>query len=237
MNISKNIFLILFSLLSTISFAQNTSELDCENDFEIIETEILSQEKVSYKILYSQKTYTKESFEFSKGVLVIADLNNQLTIKEIINIIGRIAVKNKLSEVLAFRTCKAVELYYQNEKLTLEQTDYLQENLLPSMEIDLNKSLSKKERKKNKKKRDLIEKVSKESCGELEGLKTDNLTMEQLNQVVSSVSSQYAEKTMKVYEMSFEESVDLFLKDLINHLLYDCELMKKTAMDFNGKSE
>ena len=227
MNISKNIYLILFLLISTINFAQNTSELDCESEFEKIDTEIESQKIVSYKILYSNKLYTEESFEFSEGVVIISDLNSKLTIKEIINIIGRIGVKNKLSKVLAFKTCKAVEYYFANEKLTLEQTDYLQENLLPSMEIDLNKSLSKKERKKNKRKRDLIESVSKESCEKLSGL--DKLNMDSFSILVSSISSKYAEKTMKVYELPFEESVDEFLKDLMSHLLFDCETVQKIA--------
>jgi len=229
MSITKNIYLIIFLLLSTINYAQNRSELDCESGFEKIDSEIETQGIVSYKILYSNKLYTEESFEFSEGVVVISDLNSQLTIKEIINIIGRIGVKNKLSKVLAFKTCKAVELYFTNEKRTLEQTDYLQENLLPSMEIDINKSLSKKERKKNKRKRDLIESVSKESCEKLTEFGTDKLSMESFNQIVSSTSAKYAEKTMKVYEMSFEQSVDEFLKDLMNYLMFDCQIVKEFA--------
>ncbi len=229
MSITKNVYLIIFLLLSTINYAQNRSELDCESGFEKIDSEIETQGIVSYKILYSNELYTEESFEFSEGVVVISDLNSQLTIKEIINIIGRIGVKNKLSKVLAFKTCKAVELYFTNEKRTLEQTDYLQENLLPSMEIDINKSLSKKERKKNKRKRDIIESVSKESCEKLAEFGTDKLSMESFNQIVSSTSAKYAEKTMKVYEMSFEQSVDEFLKDLMNHLMFDCQIVKEFA--------
>ncbi|MFD0975432.1 hypothetical protein, partial [Salinimicrobium gaetbulicola] len=67
MNIKKNIILILFSLLSTINLAQNTSELNCESGFEKMETELESQKSVSYKIIYSQNLYTEESFDFREG--------------------------------------------------------------------------------------------------------------------------------------------------------------------------
>lgn len=232
MNITKNILLFLFSLVSTINLAQSTSEIDCGDGFETIEVELESQKSVSYKVIYSQKLYTEDSFEFSEGVIVISDLNDKNSINDIAKIIATIGAKNKLSKITAFKTCKAVDLYFQKFKLTPKDANYLENNMLPKIEIDLNKLLSKKERKKNKQKRDLIEMVSKESCRELQKLKTNNLTMEQINNIVSGTSSQYIEKTLKVYEMSFEESVNQFLKDLADYLLFDCELIKKHAMGF-----
>ena len=229
MNISKNIFLILFSLLSTINFAQNTSELDCENGFEKIETELESQKSISYKIIYSQNLYTEESFEFSEGIIVINDLNDKIKPKEIIETIARIGVKNNLTKIIAFRNCNSIGLYFQQSELSTEQRNLLSNDLIAEIDIDLHKSLSKKERKKHKRKRDLIESVSKESCEKLTELGTDKLTMESFNQIVSGTSSKYAEKTMKVYEMSFEESVDKFLKDLMNHLMSDCRVVKDFA--------
>ena len=74
MNISKQILLILFSLLSAINFAQTTADVNCESELKTIETEIKSQSSVSYKIVFSQKLYTEESFEFSEGIIVITDL-------------------------------------------------------------------------------------------------------------------------------------------------------------------
>ncbi|WP_452227647.1 hypothetical protein [Lacinutrix sp. MEBiC02404] len=227
MNICKKIFLILFSLLSTINFAQNTVESDCENGFKKIETELESQKTVSYKIIYSQKLYTEESFEYSEGIIVINDLNDQIEPKEIIETIARIAVENKLTKIIAFRNCNSIGLYLQKSELSTEQSNLLSNDLIAEMNIDLQKSLSKKERKKQKRKRDFIESVSKESCEKLVELKTDKLTMESFNQIVSGTSAKYAEKTMKVYEMSFEESVDEFLKDLMNHLMSDCQVVKE----------
>ena len=233
MNISKNIFLILFSLLSTINFSQNTSELDCENGFEKIETELESQKSVYYKIIYSQNLYTEESFEFSEGIIVINDLNDKIKPKEIIETIARIGVKNNLTKIIAFRNCNSIGLYFQQSELSTEQRNLLSNDLIAEIDIDLQKSLSKKERKKHKRKRDLIESVSKESCEKLTELGTDKLTMESFNQIVSGTSAKYAEKTMKIYEMSFEESVDKFLKDLMNNLMSDCQVVK----DFSRNQE
>ena len=229
MNIYKNIFLILFLLLSTINFAQNTAESDCENGFKKIETELKSQKTVSYKIIYSQKLYTEESFEYSEGIIVLNDLNDQIEQKEIIETIARIGVENKLTKIIAFRNCNSVGLYLKKTELSTEQSNLLSNDLIAEMNIDLQKSLSKKERKKQKRKRDFIESVSKESCEKLTELGTDKLTMESFNQIVSGTSAKYAEKTMKVYEMSFEESVDKFLKDLMNHLMSDCRVVKDFA--------
>lgn len=237
MNITKYLLIPLFSLLPTVSLAQKAFELDCENGFETIETEVESQEIVSYKIIYSQKLYTEESFEFSEAIVVVSDLNNKISTEKIIEIIVRIGVKNKLSKVLAFKTCKAVEFYFQQPELTPEQADYIDKNLLPNVEIDLNKSLSKKDRKKNKRKRDLIELVSKESCEELKKLKIDKVTMEHINQVVTNTSVQNVKKIEKVYELSFEESTIKFLEDLTNHLFVHCELIKEHIKQFKGKSE
>jgi hypothetical protein len=235
MDSSKNILLILFLLLSTINFAQTTADVNCESELKTIETEIKSQNAVSYKIVFSQKLYTEVSFEFSQGIVVITNLNDNLNIDETIKVIVAIGVENKLSKMLAFKSCKAVELYFNQNRLTPEQTDYLDKNLLPKVEIDLNKSLSKKEKKQSKRKRDLIESVSKESCEKLTEFGTDKLSMESLNQIVSSTSAKYSEKTMKVYEMSFEESVDEFLKDLTNHLMFDCQVMKEFAKNYEEK--
>ena len=235
MNIKKYLLIILFLLLPTINFAQKTSELDCENGFETIETEIESQEIVSYKIISSRKLYTEESFEFSEGIIVIADLNDQVSIKEIIKVIAGIGVKNKLSKILAFKTCKAVELYLQQLNLTSKQEDYLDKNLLPIVEIDLHKSLSKKERKRNKRKRDLIELVSRESCEEFKHLDIKKISVEQISQITSEISAQYVKKIEKVYAMSFEESTKEFLEDLANHSMFDCELMKEFAKELNEK--
>ncbi|AEH02742.1 hypothetical protein [Lacinutrix sp. 5H-3-7-4] len=229
MNIYKIIFLILFLLLSTINFAQNTAESDCENGFKKIETELKSQKTVSYKIIYSQKLYTEESFEYSEGIIVLNDLNDQIEQKEIIETIARIGVENKLTKIIAFRNCNSIGLYLKKTELSTEQSNLLSNDLIAEMNIDLQKSLSKKERKKQKRKRDFIESVSKESCEKLTELGTDKLTMESFNQIVSGTSAKYAEKTMKVYEMSFEKSVDKFLKDLMNHLMSDCRVVKDFA--------
>lgn len=227
MNISKQILLILFSLLSAINFAQTTADVNCESELKTIETEIKSQSSVSYKIVFSQKLYTEESFEFSEGIIVITDLNDNLNIDETIKAIVTIGVENKLSKILAFKTCKSVEFYFNQNRLTTEQTEYLDKNLLPKVEIDLNKSLSKKEKKQNKRKRDLIEMVSNKSCEKLENSKMEKINAEEFTQIVSSISAEYAEKTQKIYDMSFEESVMLFINDLTEYIFRNCEELKR----------
>jgi hypothetical protein len=227
MNIHENIYLILFLLLSTINFAQTTADINCESELKTIDTEIETQKTVSFRIVFSEKQYTDESFEFSQGIIVISDLNDSLNIDEIIKVIATIGVKNKLTKILAFRTCKSVEFYFNQNKLTFEQTDYLENNLLPIVEIDLNKTLSKKERKKNKRKRDLIEMVSNESCEKLENSKMEKLNAEEFTNIVSSISAEYVEKTQKIYDMSFEESVDQFLNDLTEYIFRNCEELKR----------
>ena len=236
MNIIK-ITTILFLFLPILTFGQSKTTLDCENGFEKIETNLKSQKTVSYKIIYSRKLYTKESFEFSEGAIVISDLNDQINPEEIIETVVRIGVKNKLSKVLAFKTCQAVEFYFQQPKLTSEQVDYLKNNLIAKVDIDLNKSLSKKDRKKNKRKRDLIELVSKETCEKFTQLKSEKLSMEQIKEAITMTSVQYVEKIKKIYEMPYEESIVKFLEDLSNHLVFNCELMKKFANQFKGTQE
>ncbi|SFZ95206.1 hypothetical protein SAMN05428642_1152 [Flaviramulus basaltis] len=231
MNIIKNLLLILFLLLSTINFAQTTADINCASELKTIDTEIKSQSTVSYKIIFSQKLYTEKSFEFSEAIIVITDIDDNLNLDETIEAIVAIGVKNKLSKILAFKTCKAVEFYFNQNRLNSSQTDYLDKNLLPKVEIDLNKSLSKKERKKNKRKRDLIELVSNKSCEKFEQLKTTRISAEQFVQILSKISADYAKKTQKVYEMSFEESAIQFIDDLTKHLVVNCgpvsELKKK----------
>lgn len=227
MNIKKNIVFILFFFLPTIPFAQNTADYDCENGFEKIETELKSQEVVSYKIMFSQKLYTKQSFEFNEGVIVLKDFNDQIQPNEISKIIAQISVKNKLAKIIAFKKCEAIKFYFRQSKLTNEQKEFLNNNLIAEVDIDLYESLDKNEKKKHKKKRDLIESVSNESCENMSNFSQDKLSMEKINQIVSSTAAKYVEKTMKAYEMSFEESVDEFLMDLTNHLISNCETMKK----------
>ena len=227
MNISKNIILNLFLFLSTINFAQNKSEIDCENGFEKIETNLEFQKSVSYKVIDSQKIYTEESFEFSEGIILINDLNDQVKPEEIIETIARIGIKNKLTKIIAFRSCDSIELYFQQSELSTAQKNLLTDYVIAEIDIDLYKSLSKKEKKKHKRRRDLIESVSKESCEKLTEFRNDKLVIEKLGLIVSSTSAKYAEKTMEVYETSFEESVDKFLNDLMSHLMHNCKIVRE----------
>ena len=98
---------------------------------------------------------------------------------------------------------------------------------MPIVEIDLNKTISKKERKKNKRKRDLIEMVSNKSCEKLENSKMKKLNAEEFTQIVSSISAKYADKTEKIYDMPFEESVEQFLNDLTEYIFRNCEELKR----------
>lgn len=204
-------------------------DLDCENGFKKVQTEIESTPQVDYKLIYSQRKYGKDSFEFSEGIIVVEEISDELNQNDLAQIIGRIGVENNLTKIIALRNCDAGRLYLQQTERTSEQQNYLKQNVIAEIDIDLFKSLSKKEKKQHKKKRDLIESVSKESCKKLAEFGTDKLTMESLNQIISGTSSEYAEKTMKIYEMPFEQSVDKFLKDLMSHLLFDCQIVREFA--------
>lgn len=223
----RNIVFILFLFLTTLNFSQNTADYDCEYGFEKIETKLKSQEIVSYKIIHTQKRYTKQSFEFNEAIIVLNDINDKIQPNEISKIIAQIGVENKLTKIIAFKNCEAITFYFRPSKLTDEQKELLNNNLIAEVDIDLYESLDKKEKKKHKKKRDLIESVSNESCENLSNFSQDILSMEKINQVVSSTAAKYVEKTMNAYEISFEESVDEFLIDLTNHLISNCEAMKK----------
>ena len=204
-------------------------DLDCETGFKKIQTEIESTPQVDYKLIYSQRKYGDESFEFSEGIIVVKQISDESTYNDIAQIIGRIGVENNLTKIIALRNCDAGRLYLRKKELTSEQQNLLSESVIAEVDIDLLKSLSKKEKKKHKKKRDLIELVSKESCKKLAEFGTDKLTMESFNQIVSGTSANYAEKTMKIYELPFEESVDEFLNDLMSHLMFDCQIVREFA--------
>ncbi len=204
-------------------------DLDCETGFKKIQTEIESTPEVDYKLIYSQRKYGKESFEFSEGIIVVKEISDTINQNDLAQIIGRIGVENNLTKIIALRNCDAGGLYLRKNELTTEQQNYLRQSVIAEIDIDLLKSLSKKEKKQHKKKRDLIESVSKESCKKLAEVGTDKLTMESFNQIVSGTSAEYAEKTMKIYEMPFEQSVDAFLSDLMSHLLFDCQLVRYFA--------
>uniref|UniRef100_UPI004049628D hypothetical protein n=2 Tax=Flavobacteriaceae TaxID=49546 RepID=UPI004049628D len=149
----KKLLSILFLIYSSVIFTQNKTGFNCVNEFDEIETEVELQNTVSYKIISSQKLYTKETFEFSKGILIISNLNEKLKPKEIVKVISTIGIKNNLSKIIAFETCRALEIYYKNKKPNEEELKHLKENLIIELSLDINKSLSKEERKRNKKKR------------------------------------------------------------------------------------
>ena len=227
MNFKKHLIIFLFTILSSINFAQKKSEFNCGNGFEIIETEIESQKTVSFRIISSVKLYTKESFEFSEGIILISDLNKNLNLEEVVKTIATIGVKKKLSRIIAFKTCKAVEIYYKIAKPTIEQKEHLEKNLIIEINIDINKSLSRKERKKNKKKRNFIESIGNEACEILTKIKLEKFTSENLSNVVISKASENVEKMMKIYELSFEEGSIIFMKDLTYHIVDNCKLVKE----------
>lgn len=204
-------------------------DLDCETGFKKIQTEIESTPQVDYKLIYSQRKYGKESFEFSEGIIVVKEISNEINQNDLAQIIARIGVENNLTKIIALQNCDAGGLYLRQNELSSEQKYYLSQNVIAEINIDLLKSLSKKEKKQHKKKRDLIESVSKESCRKLAELGTDKLSLESFNQIVSGTSAKYAEKTMKIYELPFEQSVDEFLNDLMSHLLFDCQLVREFA--------
>jgi len=227
MNFKKYLLIFLFIILSSKNFGQEKSEFNCGNGFEIIETEVESQKTVSFRIITSQKIYTKESFEFSEGIVLIPDMNENLKSNEIVKTVATIGVKKKLSKIIAFKTCKAVEIYFKKAKSTKEETDYLNKNIIIELKLDINKSLSKKEKKKNKKKRDFIESIGIEICEVLSKNETEIFSSEKLSNAMVPKLSENVEKMMKVYDLSFEESSDLFMKDLTLYLIDNCKIVNE----------
>lgn len=227
MNIRKHLILISFTIFPLINFAQENSKFICVDKFETLETEVESQKTVSYKIISSRKLYTEESFEFSEGIIIISDLNSNLNLKELTKTVATIGVKNKLSKIIAFKSCRAVEIYYQAIKPTAEQKNYLEKNLIAKVDIDINKSLNKKERRKNKKKRDFVQLIANESCDILTKNKIENFSSKTLSNIVILKASQNVEKMMKVYDLSFEEGSVLFMKDLTTYLIDNCKIVNE----------
>ena len=132
-----------------------------------------------------------------------------------------------MSKIIGFKTCKAVEIYFKKTESTKEEINYLKNNLIIKLEIDINKSLSRKERKKNKKKRDFIESVGIEICEVLSEEETENFSSEKLSNAMIPKLSENVEKMMKVYDLSFEESSDLSIKDLTLYLIDNCGIVTK----------
>ena len=227
MNFKKYLLIFLFTILSSKNFGQQKPEFNCGNGFEVIETEVESQKTVSFRIISSQKIYTKESFEFSEGIVLISDLNENLNTNEVVKTIATIGVKKKLSKIIGFKTCKAVEIYFKKTESTKEEINYLKNNLIIELKIDINKSLSRKERKKNKKKRDFIESVGIEICEVLSEGETENFSSEKLSNAMVPKLSENVKKMMKVYDLSFEESSDLCMKNLTLYLIDNCGIVNK----------
>ena len=198
-------------------------DLDCENGFINVQNET----KASYKIIFSQKIYGDESFEFSEGIIVIKEIDDLLTQNQIVEMIAQIGVENKMTKVVALRSCDVFEFYIHQSELSSQQKNILEENLIAELNIDLKKSLSKTERIQHKKKRDLIELVSNKSCKQLEKLDISSLTAEKFTQVVSSLCAEYTEETMEVYELPFEQSANQFITDITEHLFSNCEILMK----------
>ncbi|WP_146104879.1 hypothetical protein [Polaribacter gangjinensis] len=222
----KKLLALIFLTYSSGIFSQNKSEYNCVNDFDEIETEVELQKTVRFKIISSRKLYTKETFEFSEGILIVSNLNEKLNPKEIAQVISTIGIKNNLSKITAFETCHALEIYYKNTKPNEEELNHLKENLIIELSLDINKSLSKKERKRNKKKRDFIETNGINACKVLSKNKPENFSEKDLSNVIVSESSKNIEKMLKIYDLSFEEGSLIFMKDLTTYLVDNCKIIK-----------
>jgi hypothetical protein len=223
----KELLAILFLTYSLGIFTQNKTEFNCVNEFDEIETEVELQKTVRYKIISSRKLYTKETFEFSEGILIVSNLNEKLKPKEIAKVISTIGIKNNLSKITAFETCRALEIYYKKTKPNEEELNHLKENLIIELSLDINKSLSKKERKRNKKKRDFIENIGINACEILSKNKLENFSKKDLSNVIVSEASKNVEKMLKIYDLSFEEGSLVFMKDLTNYLVDNCKIVKE----------
>ena len=237
MNIIKKILIILFLSLSAIIFAQNSSELNCENDFETIETKLKSQEIVTYNVAYSRRLLTDKNSDFFEGIIVLSDLNDKINPNEIMETIARIGFEKKLSNIVAFRTCKAVVFFMRRTELNPEQEEYLADNLIAKLEIDLTNTLSKKNKKRNKKKRKLLQSLSIEACEEFKKQKLANLTFEQFNETLINVMVPNTKKIEKTYGKYIDEFLGEFTEDLIHELNKDCEIVKEFTLNFDENRE
>ncbi|WP_237275933.1 hypothetical protein [Tenacibaculum ovolyticum] len=211
--------LIILLFLTLMGFTQERNHFNCVDKFESIETKVEFQKTISYKIISSKNIYTEESFEFSKGIAIIEDLNEILNTKDILRVLGTIAIKNKLSEITAFKTCLASKIYFQQTKPSKQEIRHLKENFITKFKIDIGKPLSKKE----KKKRDLIEAVATEICQTIEKNGSKNFNQKTLSNALIPKVSENVERMMKVYDLSFEISSELFIKDLTFYLINNCK--------------
>ena len=210
-----------------MSYAQEKNDFNCVDKFESTETEVELQKTISYKIISSKKSYTEESFEYSKGIIVTEDLNEILNTEDILKVMGNIAVKNKLNEIIAFKTCLASEIYFKKSKPSEQEIKHLKENFIIEFKIDISKSLSKKEKKKHKQKRDFIESVGIEICETIEQNDSNNFNQNVLSSALIPKVSENVEKMMKIYDLSFEKGSELFMKDLTFYLIDNCKTVNE----------
>ncbi|WP_028890371.1 hypothetical protein [Tenacibaculum ovolyticum] len=153
--------------------------------------------------------------------------------KDILRVLGTIAIKNKMSEIIAFKTCLASKIYFQQTKPSEQEIKYLEENFITEFKIDIDKSLSKKEKKRNKKKRDFIESVATEICQTIEKNDSKNFNQKALSNALIPKVSENVERMMRVYDLSFEIGSELFIKDLTFYLINNC----KTVNDYTHRKK
>jgi|GEM_PF-3661183 len=222
----KIVLPILLLFITQTILSQSIKDLNCENGFKTIKTELEFEPVVSYKIIYSQKFYGEESFGFNQGLVLIDEINEEITSSELSEILARIAVKNNMTKLILLSNCEAGELFLQQPGLSFEQNKFLNDNIIADLDIDLQNSLSKKEKRNHKRKRDFVESVSQEACSKFEELNSEHISSEKYSEIVSSILAEHTRKAVKIYKLPFEQSSDQFIMDVSNRLISNCMMLK-----------
>ncbi len=129
------ILTILLLFFPLIINAQDQFNLDCEVGIEKMDTVLIENKTVSYKVIRVNKLYTKGTTDFYDGIIILTD-TEKLSESELKTVINQIGEKYRVNELLAFKNCDAIRIYYQAMKLLPEQEKFLKESLIGNFKIE-----------------------------------------------------------------------------------------------------
>ena len=131
----KNL-LILIVLLPLLLNAQHRFNEKCEEGIQRMDTLIMDNNQIFYKVFQVKKLYSKGSTDFYDGTVIIPEKTEKLSDLELKNLMNEIGDIYKVNELMAFKNCKAVRIFYQAIKPSNEQKMFLRENLIGIFKIE-----------------------------------------------------------------------------------------------------
>jgi len=125
------ILTILLLFFPLIINAQDQFNLDCEMGIKKKDTVLIENKAVFYKVIRVNKFTT----DFYDGIIILTN-TEKLSEPDLKTVINQIGEKYQVNELLAFKNCDAIRIYYQAMKLLPEQEKFLRENLIGNFKIE-----------------------------------------------------------------------------------------------------